>query len=231
MGLVDSECLEGVRAGDTWGAWYDYDRWRSVGGGTGWTNGTRQTSRYDDDAHVDLGCGKIKKGRIGIDRAWAPGVSVVMDLDTLEVTQCAVEPNGNAVPYSGYTTRGLPFPDSTIRSIITHHCFEHVGDGFVSLVEECYRVLEPGGILRVITPLFPSTSAVEDPDHRRYFMQNSWNFCQGKPEPGGHWHESFAVPYTVARFTEIEKEMTPRTAEPWSPEDSREIRITLRAEK
>lgn len=238
-----------------------YDAWPS-GEPYDWAGAARGDSEWDAlDFHVDLGCGKLKKGRIGVDRFPAPGVNIVADLDALKIYGLPREPGADAVvvgddgaithdldglpfPYvqpsnlpGRYTPRvvnfGLPFPDNSIESIISHHFFEHCGDGFVALIDECYRVLQPGGILRAITPLFPSRTAVEDPDHRRMFMAGTWQTFCGQPHEGGHWHESFSVPYTRARFEEMDKDMTPPVdpEDQWGDDDAREIRVALRAVK
>lgn len=176
----------------------------------------RGDSPWDNlDFEVDLGCGKLKKGRIGVDRWESPDVNFLMELDDPDVM--------------------LPWMDSSVASIISHHFFEHIGTGFIPLVDEIYRVLKPGGILRAITPLFPSRSAVEDPDHKRYFMEGTWETFCGFPGDGPqqHWHASFSVPYTKARFEMVEKICTP-PVEPgleWGQDDVREIRVALRARK
>ena len=50
-------------------------------------------------------------------------------------------------------TKRFPFGDCTFDYIFTEHCIEHleyrVG---AQLVQECYRVLKPGGRLRISTP-------------------------------------------------------------------------------
>ena len=48
----------------------------------------------EHDCHVDLGCGTIKKGRIGVDLRPARGVNVVMDLDKGDVFAQSPEPKG-----------------------------------------------------------------------------------------------------------------------------------------
>jgi SAM-dependent methyltransferase len=200
------------------------------------------------DPHLDIGCGTVKKGRIGIDRYPAPGVNVVMDLNTLGVGAIANEPNQDAVEYDNgpawaggdelSTARGLPFPDSSIESAISHHALEHIGDGFIPLMDEVYRVLKPGGVFRIIVPLFPSYSAVSDPDHRRYFMEGTFDaFCGHLGDdnnPTGCWLDSFSVPYTKARFERVHQDMTAPTMDPakqWTPDDVRELRVALRAVK
>lgn len=227
---------------------FSYDAWRAAP--PNWSHAAAGGNPYDNlDFHVDLGCGTLKKGRIGIDRHAAPGVNIVMNLDPLEILGLPTVPNEDAAEgrnlphfttnlFSGafgniLTAGRLPFEDSSIKSIISHHCLEHIGEGFIPLIDEVYRVLEPGGIFRAITPLFPSRTAVEDPDHCRYFMEGTWETFCGQPGPGGHWHEAFSVPYTQARFELVDKIWTVATGDVWSSGDSgaREIRVALRANK
>ena len=224
---------------------FDYDAWPSRAGE--WEGGpARGSSEWDQiDFHVDLGCGRLPKGRIGVDRYPAPGVAVVADLDA-GLTYAVPDAPGEDAPWPHHPSdevpivaRGLPFEDSSIKSIISHHFFEHVGEGFLPLVDEIYRVLEPGGILRAITPLFPSWSAVSDPDHRRYFMASedasTWDSFCGTPGDGPEncWLASFSVPYTKARFEKVHQDYTAAVAPDaqWTPRDARELRVALRAVK
>lgn len=222
---------------------WDYDLWPSrmnIGWGPGASRGANPFDQID--FHVDLGCGIRPKGRIGVDRYAAPGVAVIAELDdprgplTYKVAERPGEdaPPAAPAPERHVHTCGLPFSTSSIKSVVSHHFFEHVGEGFIALVDEIYRVLEPGGILRAITPLFPSTSAVKDPDHCRYFM--------GHDGGGGTWDafcvdcgsSSFSVPYTKARFQKVDQDLTPRTlsvADWWGERDQREIRVALKAVK
>lgn len=218
-----------------------------------WHDGAHRAEPWDTmDHHVDLGCGTLKKGRIGIDRYPAPGVNVVMDLDTGCVYSVASSPGEDAprpdwdVPPHNWgearlmrqvkvVSLGLPFEDNQIESIISHHALEHIGEGFIPLMDDIYRVLKPGGIFRVIVPLFPSHSAVSDADHCRYFMEGTFDAFCGTPGDGPNncWLSSFSVPYTKARFEKLDEDMTPRCApeEHWTREDAREMRVTLRAMK
>jgi SAM-dependent methyltransferase len=225
---------------------WSFDAWPAIE--PLWYEGAARQEPWDTmEYHLDLGCGTLKKGRIGIDHYAAPGVNIVMDLDEGWVHSLAKAPGEDAPPpevltHSWRTTllrcgRGLPFKDSTIESVITHHCLEHVGEGFIPLMDDIYRVLKPDGILRVIVPLFPSRTAVEDPDHRRYFMDGTFeSFCGhlgSDDNPTGCWLDSFSVPYTRARFHMLDKDITPPVPaeERWGPNDARELRVALQAVK
>src|SRR5437867_1291748 len=80
---------------------------------------------------VNLGCGyRPRKGWINVDRSRGPEVQVVWDL-----------------------TRRLPFPDSSCSAIFSEHFIEHVSkEDAARLLNECHRVLQNGGVLRLSTP-------------------------------------------------------------------------------
>jgi SAM-dependent methyltransferase len=225
--------------------WWKYENLES-GLPYDWSHASRGDSPYDNvDFHLDIGMGVLKKARLGIDRHLAPGVDLCIDLETL--TPAAVTVNGGLhLPtrrqYDGMGLRSrsgvngeatfrsaLPFPDNSIESIISHHCMEHIADGFVRLMDECHRVLKPGGLLRVVVPLFPSRTAVEDPDHKRYFMLDTFQTFCGAAD-GSHWHEAFSVPYTKCRFEMVDRDYTAPlpVEEQWGEKDARELRVALR---
>jgi SAM-dependent methyltransferase len=221
--------------------WWAYEQLESRAGGS-WSPATRGDSPWDAlDFHLDIGCGTVPKGRLGIDRFGAPEVGMLIDLDkgrpaldydgkfaeAEKRTFALYEEMGRDCTGAEY--EGLPFPDNSIRGIITHHCLEHLRDGFIPLMDEMHRVMEPGSFLRIIVPLFPSKTAVEDPDHKRYFMENSFETFCGAPD-GSHWMESFSVPYTSCRFEMASKDFTAMLdpASRWGFDDAREMRLTLR---
>lgn len=265
---------------------WSFDAWPAIE--PNWHPGAARSDPWDTmEHHVDIGCGTVKKGRIGIDRYPAPGVNVVMDIDAGFVAAEAPRPGADAVEVLEDGTRryhapryqrpqysyeistanyfdypvpvdfaapdgyrraqgmgqalvighGLPFESNSIESIITHHCLEHIGEGFIPLMDDIYRVLKPDGIFRAITPLFPSSAAVGDPDHCRYFTESTWlSFCGhlgDENNPTGSWLDSFSVPYTKARFHMEDLDTSPVTPpeKRWADADAREIRVALRAVK
>jgi SAM-dependent methyltransferase len=94
---------------------------------------------------LDVGCGDQKQypDNIGVDIRPAEGVDVVADL-----------------------TEGIPVPDASVDRVFAVHVLEHLID-FLPLVDECHRVLRPGGVLHVLSPWWRYVNAVADPTHVR----------------------------------------------------------------
>lgn len=108
---------------------------------------------------VDLGCGQIKAKPeyftenmkvtpdkvIGVDIAKCEGVDIIHDLTKF--------------PY--------PFKDASVDAIFSSHFVEHL-DGIerMKFFDECYRILKPGGVMRLMHPYYKSVRAVQDPTHK-----------------------------------------------------------------
>lgn len=94
---------------------------------------------------LDLGCGDTRQypDNIGVDRRRTPSVAVQADV-----------------------AAGLPFRDGSVDRIFAVHVLEHLAD-FLPLVDECHRVLAPGGVLHVLSPWWRHVNAVADPTHVR----------------------------------------------------------------
>jgi SAM-dependent methyltransferase len=109
---------------------------------------------------LDLGCGPAKQypDNLGLDLRLAPGVDAVADL-----------------------SRSLPIADDSVDVIFTVHILEHLVD-FLTLVDECHRVLRPGGVLHVMSPWWGHVNAVADPTHVRLLdVQTIKGICQRPP--------------------------------------------------
>ncbi len=81
--------------------------------------------------YLDIGCGaNIHEQFINLDYLWRPGVDVCWDIQ-----------------------RGLPFPSASMLGVFSEHCLEHFPlAAAASILRECFRVLAPGGRLRLIVP-------------------------------------------------------------------------------
>jgi SAM-dependent methyltransferase len=94
---------------------------------------------------LDLGCGGYRQypDSYGVDLHPTPEIAVRADLSAT-----------------------LPFRDASVDRVHVVHLLEHLVD-FLPLVDECHRVLRPGGVLHVMAPWWRHVNAVADPTHVR----------------------------------------------------------------
>lgn len=111
---------------------------------------------------LDIGCGtrKAEPGAIGMDRAPAPGVDIVWDLDNF--------------PW--------PIADSSYERIHASHIIEHVHD-VMRFMAEIYRVAAPGAQVFITTPHFSSHNSYIDPTHVRHMAARSFEYFSGDDFP------------------------------------------------
>lgn len=74
----------------------------------------------------------------------------------------------------------LPFEDNTIEEMRAYHIFEHIGDGFIPLIKELYRVAEHGCILDIHVPHHQHDMWYGDPTHKRFITVASMNLFSKK---------------------------------------------------
>ena len=68
-------------------------------------------------------------------------------------------------------TKPLPYTDNSITAIFSSHVFEHLFmDEVEKLIGECYRVLKPSGICRVVVPDLEKIIALYNPEDPRKFI-------------------------------------------------------------
>jgi SAM-dependent methyltransferase len=61
----------------------------------------------------------------------------------------------------------LPFDDNTVEEVVAHHILEHIGEGFIPLMQEIYRVCKNGAIIDIVAPHHFHEVYVSDPTHKR----------------------------------------------------------------
>lgn len=81
-------------------------------------------------------------------------------------------------------TRGIPFLDHEFDAVYHSHVLEHFPpDAAEALCRECFRVLKPGGVLRVVVPDFESAAREyirlldmlsENPSDERAYADRQW---------------------------------------------------------
>lgn len=103
---------------------------------------------------LDLGCGNKKRsGAIGVDFNNRTEADIIHDL--------------NNFPY--------PLEDRLFDEIYLDNTLEHLDD-VIRVMEEVYRILKPGGCVKVIVPYFRSLWAYIDPTHKHFFTVNSFAY-------------------------------------------------------
>lgn len=117
------------------------------------------------DRHLDLGCGKFPRNPYG--RSQLCGV----DLRVLPAVEGVEFRSANIV------LEPIPYADNSFSSVSAYDFIEHVPrvlmspDGrntvfpFIRLMNDIWRVLEPGGRFYAMTPCFPHPAAFQDPTH------------------------------------------------------------------
>lgn len=116
---------------------------------------------------LNLGCGREPmKDWVNLDMMDLPGVECVFDLDTCGQTG------------QNKTRITLPFAENTFDEMLMSHLLEHLANP-LNVLEELWRVAKPGCLLTVRLPYGGSDSAFEDPQHKRpYFLQSFEYFSQ-----------------------------------------------------
>lgn len=121
---------------------------------------------------VNLGCGKHgKPGWHNIDFIQRAGVTVRQDLQANPV---------------------LGFMDGSVSVIFTSHFLEHVPAATADkLLKECYRILAPGGVLRIAVPDVEAAVAAYRKNDHSYFDDGE----QAMPKAAPIWQK---LAWTVA---------------------------------
>ncbi len=102
---------------------------------------------------LDLGCGQnctVGEDGVkytGVDFVKCEGVDIVHDLTKF--------------PY--------PFKENSVDEIVSSHFVEHLtGEDFMKHMDECWRILKPGGKMKIVHPYCFSERAFQDPTHKTF---------------------------------------------------------------
>jgi SAM-dependent methyltransferase len=131
--------------------------------------------------HVDLGCGNLPRNPLVAERVI--GVDISTD-PAFKVSSGTLEYR-KVIPGSP-----LPFESNQIQSVSAFDFLEHLprsdrtatGDytnPFIDIMNEIYRILEPGGIFIALTPCYPSPAAFTDPTHVNFIGETTHLYFSG----------------------------------------------------
>jgi SAM-dependent methyltransferase len=98
-----------------------------------------------NELKIDLACGQNKvEGYFGIDKVSGDKVDAVVDLEQF--------------PW--------PIESNSVEDIVCNHYAEHTTD-LIKFMDEVYRILKPGGKMKIISPYYTSIRCWQDPTHKR----------------------------------------------------------------
>lgn len=98
--------------------------------------------------------------------------------------------------------RPLPFCENTIEAIFSSHVFEHLFLNEVEdLIKECFRVLKPGGVCRVIVPDLEKIVGAYDVQDPRRFICDIYEVAARSAVKNSH-HCAFTGPFLCALFSD-----------------------------
>lgn len=108
---------------------------------------------------IDLGCGPgKKKGYIGLD---------IHDYSDLY-------PKGEFIQWD-LEKGALPFCTNSVKRINATSVLEHIHN-LIPLMNDCWRVLKPGGEIYILVPKAGSEGSFRDPTHCRFFMNKTFDY-------------------------------------------------------
>ena len=112
----------------------------------------------------------------------------------------------NLDPVHGYQEVGMdlrmkaqdaPWPiiENGVTEIMASHVMEHIpsGQARIDVMNECHRVLAPGGEMTVFVPncLSPTWEAYADPTHISYWCLESFHYFDGHFQPNADYGIKF----------------------------------------
>ena len=110
---------------------------------------------------INLGCGNAwKVGYVNVDIVDLHGVDMVEDL--------------NVFPY--------PFPDEYADEILMNDILEHLDDP-MAVIQECWRILKQGGVLKIKVVYWNHHLTYGDPQHKHAFSVDYFLFFAGRKRP------------------------------------------------
>lgn len=108
---------------------------------------------------IDLGCGQRKMTPEYFQEYLQLTPDKVIGVDIVKCDDVDKVHDLTKFPY--------PFKDESADAIFASHFVEHLdGTERMKFFDECYRILKPGGKMRLLHPYYKSVRAVQDPTHK-----------------------------------------------------------------
>jgi len=111
-----------------------------------------------NEPRLDLACGQNRtEGYFGIDIAKGENVDAVVDLEKF--------------PW--------PIKTGSVNEIVCSHYVEHTPE-LEKFMDEVYRILKPGGTMKIVAPYYTSIRCWQDPTHKRAISEASFLYYNKK---------------------------------------------------
>lgn len=111
------------------------------------------------EPRLHLGCGShIVPGWVNMDGSWNALLAKIPGVRSLLAKVGVVYPQSANVDYGRSVVirdlrRRLPYDDGTVAAVYASHTLEHLFfEEAMALIDECFRVLKPGGVIRLVVP-------------------------------------------------------------------------------
>lgn len=87
---------------------------------------------------------------------------------------------------------GFPFHDGSVSAIYTSHMLEHLYPWVAErCLKECFRTLQPGGIMRVAVPDLDEIVKNFSQSDPSTFLGDIYEYGHGSAKNSHHWHYNF----------------------------------------
>lgn len=98
-----------------------------------------------------------------------------------------------------------PWADNSADEVVAKHVIEHIPGDWWPFVQECARVLKPGGQLVITCPHESSSTALTYRDHHNVFAPNSFHGCMGAKHGTSAWaaHTKDTVPLRLIQYRQV----------------------------
>jgi len=124
------------------------------------------------------------------------------------------DPKSNPDHCLNLETDDLPFPDSTVTTVVAHHVLEHLGEGYFHCLQEIYRVCQHGAIIDIRVPHPRHDAYLADPTHRRpitplglqLFSKKFNQICKETGAASSQLGEYFNVDFDILEWNYVPEE-------------------------
>lgn len=115
-----------------------------------------------------------------------------------------------------------PWETGSADEIFCSHFLEHTGQAAIPFLNECWRVLKPGGTAHFVTPYYTSVRAWQDPTHKWAISESFYSYFSRE------WREENGVSHYQITSDFIEERRAYHFYEEWKDKSQEELEWAIR---